>query len=296
MTLDLIVRHAGLPDERTGVDIAVAGGRIAEVAPKIAGKAATEIDAGARLVSPRFVDAHFHLDAALTLGLAGKVNRSGTLAEGIRLWGELQPHLTADGLKGRALAYCDLAVSQGLLAIRSHVDVGDDALTAVEVLVDVKRQVAPWLDPWYPLGRADMLDVAHMGAHAGHLTGQDGTCACFAAVTATAARIMGLEGYGIEKGCHADFVLLQAKDPVEAIRLRPPRLAVVRRGRVVAEMPAQVSRLALDGRPRALDPSRRPSIRLATITTARCRRTDRPAPGKCRAHRCTAAGRPAAPG
>ena len=427
MTLDLIVRNANLPDGRSGIDIAVAGGKIAEVAPKIAGTAAREIDAGGLLVNPPFVDAHFHLDTTLTLGIEGKVNRSGTLAEGIRIWGELTPYLTRDALKQRALAYCDLAVTQGLLAIRSHVDVSDDTLMGVEVLVEVKRMVAPYLDlqliafpqigyfgkasvadnvrraldlgvevvggiphfeptaelgresirslctlaaerglrvdmhcdenddpgsrqietltwetrrlglqgrvtgshlcsmhsmdnfyaarlidqmaaarmcavanplanmvlqgrfdtypkrrgmmrvpelmaagclvalghdsvldPWYPLGRADMLDVAHMGVHVGHMTSQEGMRACFAAVTEMPAKIMALEGYGIDKGCHADFVLLQASDPVEAIRLKPPRLAVVRRGKVVAETPARVSRLALEGRPPEIDPSRRP--------------------------------------
>jgi cytosine deaminase len=114
------------------------------------------------------------------------------------------------------------------------------------------------LDPWYPLGRADMLDVAHMGVHAGHMTGQAGMKACFAAVTEIPAKIMGLKGYGLAPGCNADFVVLQAADPVEAIRLKPPRLFVVRRGKVVAETPARVSKLTLAGRPGAVDMSVRP--------------------------------------
>jgi cytosine deaminase len=76
---------------------------------------------------------------------------------------------------------------------------------------------------------------------------------CFDAVTMAPARILGLEGYGLEAGCHADFVLLQARDPIEAIRLRPPRLAVVRRGRVIARAPAQTAQLALPGRPAQVD-------------------------------------------
>lgn len=424
MSLDLIVRNAALADGRAGIDLAVEGGRFVAIAPAIAAAARREIDAAGRLVTPPFVDAHFHLDATLTLGLGGKVNQSGTLAEGIRLWSELQPHLTAEALRERALAYCDLAASQGLLAIRSHVDVSDDALIGAEVLVEVKRQVAPYLDlqlvafpqmgyfskpsvaenirralalgvdavggiphleptaelgrdsiaalcgiaaergllvdmhcdetddpasrqvetlayetrrlglsgrvtgshlcslhsmdnfyaarligqiaaaglaavanplanmvlqgrfdsypkrrgmtrvpelmaagcavalghdsvldPWYPLGRADMLDVAHMAVHAGHMTSQAGMRACFAAVTETPARILGLERYGIAVGCHADFVILQARDPVEAIRLRPARLAVVRRGRIVAEAAPTVSRLSLPGRPDSVDPA-----------------------------------------
>jgi cytosine deaminase len=424
MALDLIVRRANLPDGRTGIDIAVRDGRIAEIGPSISGTAATEIEAQGRLVTPPFVDAHFHLDTTLTLGVAGKFNETGTLAEGIRVWGELRPHLTAELLKANALAYCDLAVSQGLLAIRSHVDITDDSLIGVEVLTEVKRLVAPYLDvqlvafpqlgyfskpsmvenfrraldlgveavggiphfeptaehgresirvlcalaaergllvdmhcdevddpmsrhietltyetkrlglqgrvtgshlcsmhsmdnfyaarligsmaaagmcavanplanmvlqgrfdtypkrrgmmrvpelmaagcavalghdsvldPWYPLGRADMLDVAHMAVHAGHMTSRSAMRACFAAVTEVPARILGLDGYGLQPGCHADLVVLQASDPVEAIRLKPPRLAVIRRGRVVAETPPRVSRLALAGRPAALDPS-----------------------------------------
>jgi cytosine deaminase len=78
---------------------------------------------------------------------------------------------------------------------------------------------------------------------------------CFDAVTSNPARIMGLERYGLEPGCHADMVLLQARDPIEAIRLKAGRLAVVRRGRVIAEAPAQVAQLHLAGRPEVIDPA-----------------------------------------
>jgi cytosine deaminase len=423
MMLDLLIRDATLPDGRTGIDIAARGGRIVEVAPHIVGSAAREIDAGGLLVTPPFVDSHFHLDATLSLGMQGRRNASGTLAEGIRIWGELQPFMTADGLRSRALAYCDMAVSQGLLAIRSHVDVTDDSLLGVEILTEVRAAVAPYLDvqlvafpqmgyfskpsmpdnirraldmgvevvggiphleptdamghtattalcalaaergllvdmhcdenddplsrqietltyetrrlglggrvagshltsmhsmdnfyatrliermvsagvaaianplanmtlqgridsypkrrgmlrapelraagclvafghdsvldPWYPMGRADMLDVANMGAHVAHMTGDDGLRACFAAVTDVPARIMGLAGYGLEVGCNADLVLLQAADPMDAIRLRPVRIAVVRRGKVIAETAPQTTRLTIPGRPATFDP------------------------------------------
>ena len=70
----------------------------------------------------------------------------GTLLEGIALWGELKPRLTHEAVAERALRYCDLAVSQGLLAVRSHVDVCDDRLLAVEALLEVKKKVKPYLD------------------------------------------------------------------------------------------------------------------------------------------------------
>jgi cytosine/creatinine deaminase len=419
--MDLVIRNASLPDGRHGIDIAINNGRIAEVAPALQAKGAREIDAQGDLVTPPFVDAHFHMDATLSYGLP-RVNQSGTLLEGIALWGELKPDLTQEALVERALQYCDWAVARGLLAIRSHVDVCDDRLLAVEALLDVKRRVAPYLDlqlvafpqdgvlrsptalanlkraiamgvdvvggiphfertmadgaesvrvlcefaaekglrvdmhcdesddplsrhietlafhtqrlglqgrvagshltsmhsmdnyyvskllplireagvaaianplinitlqgrhdtypkrrgmtrvpemlaqgidvafghdcvmdPWYSLGSGDMLEVAHMGLHVAQMTGQDAMRACFQAVTETPARILGLEGYGLQPGCHADLVLLDAGDPVEAIRLRAARRLVLRRGQMVAESPRARARLALPGRPQEVD-------------------------------------------
>ncbi|MCP5940187.1 amidohydrolase family protein, partial [Klebsiella pneumoniae] len=78
--------------------------------------------------------------------------------------------------------------------------------------------------PWYGMGSGDMLEVAHMGLHVAQMTGQDGMRDCFDAVTTRAARVMHLDCYGIEAGCDASFVLLQARDAAEAIRLRATRL------------------------------------------------------------------------
>lgn len=423
MSFDLLVRNANLPDGRSGIDIGVKNGRIAAVGPRIGGEAGRTIDADGRLVSPPFVDVHFHMDATLSLGQP-RLNESGTLLEGIALWGELKPLLTQEAVIARALRYCDLAVAQGLLAIRSHVDVCDDRLLAVEALLEVKRKVAPYLDlqlvafpqdgyyrspqavenlaraldmgvevvggiphfertmsdgaasvralcelaaerglfvdmhcdetddplsrhietlaceahrlglqgrvagshltsmhsmdnyyvskllpliaeagvaaianpliniviqgrhdtypkrrgmtripemrqhgilcafghdcvmdPWYSLGQADMLEVAHMAIHVGHMTSREAMRFAFEAITTNPARIMDLEGYGLDIGCHADFVLLQARDPIEAIRLRAARLAVIRRGKVVAEAPPRVTKLSLPGRPDEVDAS-----------------------------------------
>ncbi|HSE12347.1 MAG TPA: cytosine deaminase, partial [Rudaea sp.] len=143
--MDLILRHANLPDGRRDVDIGIDADRIAAVQADLQATATEEIDVRGRLVSPPFVDSHFHLDAALSLGLPRR-NASGTLLEGIALWGELKPQLTQEAVATRAMAYCDMAVAQGLLAIRSHVDVCDDRLLAVDALLDVQRRVAPYLD------------------------------------------------------------------------------------------------------------------------------------------------------
>jgi cytosine deaminase len=142
--MDLVFRNATLPDGRRA-DIGIDGGRIAAVEPALARQGAREIDVGGDLVTPPFVDAHFHMDATLSYGLP-RVNESGTLLEGIALWGELKPQLAQEALVERALRYCDWAVARGLLAIRTHVDVCDDRLLAVEALLDVKRRVAPYID------------------------------------------------------------------------------------------------------------------------------------------------------
>lgn len=418
---DLLVTNATLADGRTGIDVLVAAGRIVDVAPRIDATAARTVDAAGLLLAPPFVDAHFHLDAALSYGIP-RVNRSGTLLEGIALWGELKPKLTQEALVERALAYCDWAVGKGLLAIRAHVDVCDPRLLAVEALLHVKERVAPYLDlqlvafpqdgvlrsagalalveralamgvdvvggiphfertladgaesvrllcelaarhgrlvdlhcdesddpqsrhvetlaaqsvrlglqgrvtgshltsmhsmdnyyvsklipllveggvaaianplinitlqgrhdtypkrrgmtrvpelmaagvtvafghdcvldPWYPLGSADMLEVAAMGLHVAQMTGVDPMRACFDAVTVNAAKILHLDGYGIAPGHRADFVLLQARDPIEAIRLRATRLRVFRAGREIARTPPATATLDLPGRPPEVD-------------------------------------------
>ena len=143
--MDLVIRNASLPNGGHGIDIAIESGRIAAIGRALPVSGRQEIDAGGDLVTPPFVDAHFHMDATLSYGLP-RVNSSGTLLEGIALWGELKPSLTQDALVERAMQYCDWAVARGLLAIRSHVDICDDRLLAVEALLHVKQQVAPYLD------------------------------------------------------------------------------------------------------------------------------------------------------
>jgi cytosine deaminase len=103
------------------------------------------------------------------------------------------------------------------------------------------------MDPWYSFGSHDMLEVAHMAVHVGQMTGVDETKAMFAAVTGNAAKALGLEGYGLEKGCNADMVVLQATDAMEAIRLKPARLYVIRRGEVIARTPPVAAEVEMGG-------------------------------------------------
>ena len=412
---DLIVKGGTLPDG-TVADIGITGDRIAAIG-RLEAEAGRVIDATGDLVSPPFVDPHFHMDAVLSYGLP-RVNASGTLLEGISLWGELRDIATVDDMIARALRYCDWAVSMGLLAIRTHVDTTPDHLRGVEAMLELKRLVAPYLDlqlvafpqdglyrtatgrenvvraldmgvevvggiphfertmeegaeslrdlarmaadrglmwdvhcdetddplsrhvetmarevtrhglggraagshltsmhsmdnyyvsklipliaesgmtaisnplinitlqgrhdsypkrrgltrvkemqaagitvgwgqdcvldPWYSLGTADMLDVAFMGLHVAQMTHPEEMARCFRMVTEDNARIMGLTDLGLRVGGRASLVVLDAGDATEALRLRPDRLAVISRGKVVSEKPRNDARLALPGRP-----------------------------------------------
>src|SRR5690606_1885831 len=108
------------------------------------------------------------------------------------------------------------------------------------------------MDPWYALGSADMLEVAHMALHVAQMTGREAMNACFDCVTAAPARILGLDHLGIAPGKRADLVLLQARTPGEAIRLRANRLMVFRAGKLLASTPAVHSALFLPDRPAAV--------------------------------------------
>jgi cytosine deaminase len=114
------------------------------------------------------------------------------------------------------------------------------------------------MDPWYALGSADMLEVAHMAIHVGHLTALDAIQACYGAITTNAAEILHLEGYGIFPGARADAVLLQAADPFEAIRLKATRLIVARAGKIVARTSEKVTSLNLSDRPERVTLNFRP--------------------------------------
>ena len=421
INFDLIVKNATLPDGRRGVDILCKDGFISDIGLNIDAEANQVIDAEGYLVSPPFIDPHFHMDATLSLGTP-RLNISGTLLEGIELWGELKPVQSIDDIIQRALKYCDLAISMGIGAIRSHVDICDNELKGVEALLEVRKAVAPYLDlqlvafpqdglfrsssavgnlnraldmgveivggiphfertmddgiesvrylcelaakrglmvdmhcdesddpmsrhievlayhtkrlglhgmvtgshltsmhsmdnyyvsklipliaesgvhvipnplinimlqgrhdtfpkrrgltrvsdlrnagvmigfgsdcmmdPWYSLGKADMLEVAAMGLHVGQLSSRADMEWCFDAVTVNSAKIMGFESYKLQKNGRANMVLLQARNKIEALRLKANRLLVIRDGKLIAQNDPVTSKLFMEGRPTSIN-------------------------------------------
>jgi len=419
--IDLLITHCILPSSKQAVDIAIKDGRILEIGPALKLPAAQTIDADNYLVTPPFVDSHFHMDATLSMGLP-RMNESGTLLEGIQVWGELKPALTAEAVKNRAKELLSWSIAQGTLAIRTHVDVTDPTLMAAQVLLELRQEMKPWLDiqlvafpqdgvlrapngkallkkaldlgvdviggiphfertmdegkasvqwlcelaaerglmvdmhcdesddplsrhveslayetqrlqlhgrvtgshltsmhsmdnyyvskliplmaeaelnvvcnplvnihlqgrhdtypkrrgltrvpellsaglnvafghddimdPWYPLGSHDMLDVAHMGAHCLQMMGTSQMKTIFDMVTSKGAQIMQLADYGIAPGCKADLVILQARSVIDAVRLRPSRLYVIRGGTVISRTQPQSAQLTLGEKTEQVD-------------------------------------------
>ena len=163
---DIIVKGGTLPDGQV-LDIGIEGTRISAIEKNLTGPAQEVIEAQGDLVSPPFVDPHFHMDATLSYGTP-RLNKSGTLLEGISLWGELLEEATVEEMVDRGLAYCDWAVSMGLLAIRSHVDTTADHLRTVEAMLEVREQVKGYLDlqlvafPQDGFFRAPNLSLIHI--------------------------------------------------------------------------------------------------------------------------------------
>lgn len=142
---DLLVTNAMLPGAREALDIACDNGKIAAIGPNLSAPARRTVDAGGWMASPPFVDSHFHLDSTLSRGRP-RLNRSGTLLEGIQIWGELKGAQSVDDIVRRARTACLRAAARGVLAIRSHVDVSDPSMTTVSALLQVREEMRPYLD------------------------------------------------------------------------------------------------------------------------------------------------------
>ena len=143
--MDLVIRNARLRGKAELHDIGVTGGRIQAVIPKIAARGGEEIDARGNLVSPPFCDPHVHLDAVLSVG-DPRYNESGTLLEGIKIWGERKPYLTRDVLVENAKQALLWEFANGVQFVRTHADTTDPTLLTVEALLEVKEAMRDFME------------------------------------------------------------------------------------------------------------------------------------------------------
>lgn len=417
MPAELLVRNARLAGSDGLVDLAVEDGRFTRIGPDLGIDAGRTLDAEGRLASPPLVDCHLHLDSSLTAGKP-RYNESGTLLEGIEVWGELKGSLTEEDVFSRASEIVRWSVAQGTLFIRAHADVSGENEAMVRGLLRVRDELAdlvtmqvtafpqdgifarkgdeerlenairlgvdcvggiphyepttelglrevhrvfelaeehgrridihcdetddpnsrflevmaddtvkhgltgrvtashctamgsyepyyssklhgflrraginivvnpyansliqgrldPYpkrrgfaqlkellragvnvslgndviMDPWYLLGKADLLHAASLALHFTYMSGLDEIPELLACATSRGARTLGVEDeYGIEEGKPAHFVVFDAPNPVEVMRLLPARRWVVRDGRVIAETTPASTRLFHEGR------------------------------------------------
>jgi cytosine/creatinine deaminase len=138
---ELLIRNARTLDTDGLVDLAATDGRWTRIAPELALDAEREIDAGGRLVTAPLVDCHLHLDASLTAGKP-RFNESGTLIEGIHVWGELKESLTEDDVYERAKEIVRWSAAQGTLHIRAHADVSAKNEAPLRGLLRVRDELA----------------------------------------------------------------------------------------------------------------------------------------------------------
>jgi cytosine/creatinine deaminase len=142
---DLLVRDGklvGQPEEL--VDIGIKDGHIHAIAPHLSDSADVELDARGQLISPPFVESHIHLDSVLTAG-EPRWNESGTLFEGIQIWGERKQNLTLEDVKTRAVAMLKQQAARGILYVRTHADVSELQLIALKGLLEVREEVKDWM-------------------------------------------------------------------------------------------------------------------------------------------------------
>ncbi len=139
--LDLLINNARLPRSAGLVSLAIQGGRIAACPAAVEAQATNTIDARGGLLTPALVEPHIHLDAVLTVGQP-RHNLSGSLFEGIAIWGERVKDLTVADVKSRVSQVLRWQVANGVLFVRSHVDVCDPKLTALRALLEVREEFA----------------------------------------------------------------------------------------------------------------------------------------------------------
>jgi cytosine/creatinine deaminase len=151
-----VLRNARLEDDQPLVDIALEGGRIAAIRPKLAGMGLEERDLGGRILLPGLVEAHCHVDKNLTIDRVG--NASGTLMEAIQNWVAFKPTLTKADYLERGAHGLEMAMAAGTTALRTHVDVDASGFMALESVLELK---ARYRDVLVALGGPGLAGAEH---------------------------------------------------------------------------------------------------------------------------------------
>ena len=158
-------------------DIRVTGGKFEEIAPSLVPRPGEEVvDCTGKLALPPFIESHVHLDTCLTAG-EPVWNQSGTLFEGIQCWSLRKKSLTKQDVKDRVRRAVRMQAQNGIQFVRTHVDVTDPSLTAMEALLELREELRDTIDiqvvafpqegiDSFPNGRQLMEAAVKMGADA----------------------------------------------------------------------------------------------------------------------------------
>ena len=147
-TYDLVLRKGKLitfdTEDSEIVDIGIKDREIAAISANINESAPQEIDLESKLISPPFVESHIHLDSVLTAG-EPRWNQSGTLFEGIQIWSDRKQTLQIEDVKNRALTMLKEQAAMGILFVRTHADVSEPQLIALQALLELRDTVKDWM-------------------------------------------------------------------------------------------------------------------------------------------------------
>ena len=173
----MLIQQVFIENAPEASDIRVTDGKFEEIAPALAPRPGEEIlDGTGCLALPPFIESHVHLDTCLTAG-EPVWNQSGTLFEGIQCWSQRKERLTKQDVKDRVRRAVRMQAEHGVQFVRTHVDVTDPKLTAMEALLELREELRDTVEiqvvafpqegiDSFPNGRQLMEDAVRMGADA----------------------------------------------------------------------------------------------------------------------------------
>ncbi|ERM13612.1 cytosine deaminase [Pantoea ananatis BRT175] len=170
------INNLRLPTRDGLWQIEIAEGKIVRMTaqPQQISADGASLDAEGGLALAPFIEPHIHLDTTQTAG-EPVWNQSGTLFEGIERWAERKALLSHEDVKRRAMQTLKWQIANGVQYVRTHVDVSDPTLTALKAMLELKAEMAPWIDIQivafpqegilsYPNGEALLEEALRLGA------------------------------------------------------------------------------------------------------------------------------------
>lgn len=143
----MLVKNVHIHNREGLWQILIEEGKISRIFPQdeVFNYSGEILDGEEGIIYPPFVEPHIHLDATQTAGQPNW-NQSGTLFEGIERWAERKSLLSHEDVKSRAWKTLKWQIANGVQYVRTHVDVSDPTLTALKAMLEVKKEIAPWVD------------------------------------------------------------------------------------------------------------------------------------------------------